>query len=771
MIKKIITVKNVGRLVDCSPKGDVEFRKINLIYSENGRGKTTIGAILRSLRTNEPTRIEARHTLGVAEKPEVLLRLDGSNATYKNGIWDCTLPDLEIFDADFVNENVFSGAYVDHEHKKNLYRFAVGEQGVLLAKKVDDLDDEIRTKNQNIKNVEHDIRPHILGSITLERFIGLSSNANIDLEIQAKEKDIEALRRSAEISSKALLSVIKLPSFPLQQFRETLAKQLTNVSSVAERMVREHLSRCMGENIEIWVSDGLASVKENTCPFCGRPLQGVELIEAYNKYFSSAYASLKSEISDRIATLETAFPQHDLLNLQKTIESNKTLSEFWKQFVVAQFPDIDFETIHRTWEKARTLGLESLRKKAAAPLETILVSLELEEALSDFDRTAEGAASYNQAVTLVNVEIQKKKAEIKSGNLVSAENDLNLLKNTKVRHAPNVDKLCNKYHQLVGEKAGLDVAKNKAKTDLDAYTKEVFDKFENSINGYLDKFGAGFRIVEVKKSYVGGKPSSLYRISINGVVVDLGDESTSDSTPSFKCTLSEGDKSTLAFAFFLARLDHDAKAGKLSSKLVVFDDPVSSYDNFRKECTQQQILRIAGLAKQVLVLSHDAYFLRLLWNGSDKAQVKTLAVIRSGQNSDITPWDVQKETQGDYFRNYFALVDFLEGSVGCDLRAVARCIRPLLEANLRLRFPKSFKPDEWLGDFIGKIAAAAGSDPLVCLKAQHQELSDINDYSKKYHHLQNPMADSEPISDIALQSYVKRTLKVIQGIFNATPII
>jgi wobble nucleotide-excising tRNase len=87
---------------------------------------------------------------------------------------------------------------------------------------------------------------------------------------------------------KALLAVLTLPSFPLQQFRETLAKQLTNVSAVAEQMVREHLSQCMGENIETWVSDGLASVKENTCPFCSRSLQGVELIEAYNKYFSTA---------------------------------------------------------------------------------------------------------------------------------------------------------------------------------------------------------------------------------------------------------------------------------------------------------------------------------------------------------------------------------------------------------------------------------------------------------------------------------------------------
>jgi hypothetical protein len=43
------------------------------------------------------------------------------------------------------------------------------------------------------------------------------------------------------------------------------------------------------------------------------------------------------------------------------------------------------------------------------------------------------------------------------------------------------------------------------------------------------------------------------------------------------------------------------------------------------------------------------------------------------------------------------------------------------------------------------------------------ELGDINDYSKKYHHDQNPGEDSEHINDTELQSYSKRALNLIQS--------
>ena len=54
------------------------------------------------------------------------------------------------------------------------------------------------------------------------------------------------------------------------------------------------------------------------------------------------------------------------------------------------------------------------------------------------------------------------------------------------------------------------------------------------------------------------------------------------------------------------------------------------------------------------------------------------------------------------------------------------------------------------------------------MKSQLSELEDINDYSKKFHHDKNPLADTEPIVESELLTYVKRTLNVLQGVHNVS---
>jgi hypothetical protein len=94
---------------------------------------------------------------------------------------------------------------------------------------------------------------------------------------------------------------------------------------------------------------------------------------------------------------------------------------------------------------------------------------------------------------------------------------------------------------------------------------------------------------------------------------------------------------------------------------------------------------------------------------------------------------------------------------------VARSIRPFLEGLLRVRFPGHFQPNEWLGDFITKIRNADKSSGLQNATADLSELEAINDFSKKYHHDQNPRADSECISGDELHGFVKRTLRLVGG--------
>src|SRR5260370_30939593 len=144
MLQKIVHIKGVGRFKSCVAAGDVTLRRVTLLFAENGRGKTTLCAILRSLLANAPALVLGRKTLGNPDPPDIHLMIGGAAVLFRGGNWP--FPDIAIFDATYVSENIFAGDLVDTEHRRNLYRVIVGAQGVTLAARVNELDNEIRTK-------------------------------------------------------------------------------------------------------------------------------------------------------------------------------------------------------------------------------------------------------------------------------------------------------------------------------------------------------------------------------------------------------------------------------------------------------------------------------------------------------------------------------------------------------------------------------------------------------------------------------------------------
>src|SRR5438093_770784 len=110
MIKKIVAIKNVGRFLNYAAVGDIELKRYNLVFGENGRGKTTLCAILRSLQSADATYIIGRSTLGSGEAPAVTILLsNNSTAVFAAGAWNTSVPAISIFDSTFIADNVFSG--------------------------------------------------------------------------------------------------------------------------------------------------------------------------------------------------------------------------------------------------------------------------------------------------------------------------------------------------------------------------------------------------------------------------------------------------------------------------------------------------------------------------------------------------------------------------------------------------------------------------------------------------------------------------------------
>jgi hypothetical protein len=61
MIDRIQLIRNIGQFDSVSARGQIPLKKLTLVYAENGRGKTTVAAVLRSLGRD---RDEARRSDG-----------------------------------------------------------------------------------------------------------------------------------------------------------------------------------------------------------------------------------------------------------------------------------------------------------------------------------------------------------------------------------------------------------------------------------------------------------------------------------------------------------------------------------------------------------------------------------------------------------------------------------------------------------------------------------------------------------------------------------
>lgn len=695
--------------------------------------------------------------------PDVELKLDSGSVTFRSGAWSAPYSDLEIFDATFVEENICSGANVDHSHKKNLYRFIIGKKGVELTNKIAELDDAIREKNAEIDRKGIEIATHIVGGLPLADFVKLKAIENVDQEIAKKESEIAALNKAKDIAQKHALSKIGYFEVPLGEITTLLAKELGEVSKDAVSKTQTHIQRCLDGKGEAWLSYGAGHIKENGCPFCGQDLGGSDLIEAYSAYFSAAYATLKRDIEAMNTHLLSLMGSDKFSVIQTAFETNKGLFEFWKQFIVAELPEADMSAIRAEWSALRGKLLDHVQKKAQTPLEKIEPSAELNAAIDAYKSRKEWLVIYNNAVDALNVLIQKKKEEVQAGNLVDAEKELNKLKNTKIRHEEPVKGLCEEYLLLWDAKKAMTKEKDQAKKELEEYADAFLERYGTAINDYLTKFGVDYQIAKPERSFQGGKASVSYCLKINGVEIQLGDEDTADDEPSFKNTLSGGDKTSLAFAFFLAKLDEE----NLSTKVIVFDDPICSLDFFRKTCTQQHIIRLAKQAKQVVVLSHDIPFLHLLHENKHELVSCNLQIHKASGVSSILEWDLKTDSLAQIYKDLRKMSFYLKNGalLDEDRRDVARCIRPFVEANIKMRYAEELKKCKQLGDIIGAVRDAETTDEIAALKPFIDEMSDVNGYARRYHHLENINFETEPIPPSELEAFIKRGLKLVGNIF------
>jgi wobble nucleotide-excising tRNase len=209
-LQQIKVINSVGRFRSVSASGDVTFKKFTLIFGENGRGKTTLCAILRSLQTNTPDIIAGRKTLSSANKPMVRIAMSSGTAAFADGVWKAPNTRIRIFDAQYIADNIYSGDAIGTDQRRNLCRVMLGQAGVDLARKYDECDNGINIKNADIRNARAPLTQHVSVS-QIGDFIELEADPEIDAKIAAKTREVAGLKESDKLRNRAALDEIELP--------------------------------------------------------------------------------------------------------------------------------------------------------------------------------------------------------------------------------------------------------------------------------------------------------------------------------------------------------------------------------------------------------------------------------------------------------------------------------------------------------------------------------------------------------------------------------
>jgi energy-coupling factor transporter ATP-binding protein EcfA2 len=109
MLERISQVQGIGLLHDVNGNAH-PLRKATLIYGDNGRGKSTLATILRSLSIGDASLIAARKTLDGTLQPKVILQFgSGHPVNFDAGAWSEQRSEVLVFDANFIERNVHSG--------------------------------------------------------------------------------------------------------------------------------------------------------------------------------------------------------------------------------------------------------------------------------------------------------------------------------------------------------------------------------------------------------------------------------------------------------------------------------------------------------------------------------------------------------------------------------------------------------------------------------------------------------------------------------------
>lgn len=766
MLSKVLGIKGIGLLHDVKGGAKNPFRKATLLYAENGRGKSTFASLLTSCATNDAELVEERVTIDAGVKPSARLMFGNSEASYKDATWSGHQPEIIVYDGNFVNDNVHTGLEVTPSQRANLLDFALGANAVKARADETRATDREKDASQAVRSLKAELQSVVKDVMPLPQFRALSIDPKIDEKISDAQQRLDAVKRAAEIRRKPLPQPFPFPDLDIDKIFELLNRTLESVHAKAAAQVSEHLGHLEDSNSVAWVQRGLELTHDETCPFCGQDVSRVELLDMYRIYFDRAYADLQKNITDlsveALSSASTSVVDRAVANRAR---NNETVEQWEGLVPLNPLTGENDDLARASLENLRDL-LESLfGRKSSALTEAHGSIAEAEEAVRLWQQAKSVYDDENSIVEGYAKAIEDYKSSLAEASLDDISKDLNYLSVAKTRFDSDTVEIVNKLKKAETDLKDAERAKKSARDTLNQTMVGTLSQFREDINTHLDEFNAEFRINEFTHNYRGKSPRVEYGIQLRGEAIEL-----TGGRPTIATALSEGDKKTMGFAFFAASTLADPDLGK---KIVVIDDPMSSLDAPRRDHTIEVLDQISARAEQVIIMAHDAHFLRGMQDKFAKRFTEAeigkvhLKMVRK-RYSDFGSLDLDVLCQSQYLSDYQLVTDVVAGEIS-DPEGVARgavALRPLLEGYLHRKYPKIIPTGVTLGVAIDAIEDKGGTDsPCAAMFDRVEELRRMNKYASKFHHNTHPdMATAQRESQSTI---VKNGSKILDFIHSA----
>ena len=671
-IQRIKRVQGIGVFHDFSwAAGLDDFQAYNLIYGLNGSGKTTLSNILRCLELKKCT--EGQFTVTA----------DGADISSAALPTHAALPQIKVFNRDFVTDNVFTS------FGTCCPIFFLGEDSAAKRKQIEEKEVEkgkqeaalveVERKEGRKKKSLEEIRIDTAGTIKeLLRSAGTGNDYNTydkrnfiakcDAHKKAGTKpstlseEEKALHKAvAAGTAKPEILEIQLTTPDLESVRATTETVLSR--SVVSEVIETLKSR---PDVNSWVGQGLKLHKElevKVCQFCESPLPD-ERVQKLEKHFSDEYAAVVKAVSEARAAIAT----HTAALGELTIPDE---ARVYDDFVVPYRTAVNvIGESQRAIEKFLKSCDDALKKKQDNPFEIGALSAEVPASID---------------ITGINEQLRAHNDRTKNFQLgiVAAR--------AALEEAIVADKF-DKVVELEGEIAAAATEAGNLRSSIAALRADVL-KLDGEVKEHrrpAEQINADLA------SYLGRKDITL-------AVEDAGYRIMRDGIPATK--LSEGERTALAIIYFLKSLED--RGFDKTKGIVVIDDPVSSLDASALFYAFSFIQDRTKDVGQLFITTHNFGFLRQVrkWLLRLKQTAKKTKTKRdaqmymlncigssSGRRAELTALDpLLSEYESEYSYLFSQVVKGAGDSAGEieKFYHYPNIARRVLEAFLAFRLPNS----------------------------------------------------------------------------------